>query len=144
MVTARAAVTAAAVPVTPASSQEPHHSKKRRTGLHFPVRRGIIKSVKSCLVFEQLPIVYAEEVTAPGLACWGRLLLFGQVDKGDDGTGQNPGLNQQFSEFVNCVPCHYHVYPLLSWGGVQKSPLLHQGERTAAKSPQQLFALPLL
>ena len=118
--------------------------KTRRTGLQFPVRRGIIKSVKSCLVFEQLPIVYAEEVTAPGLADWGRLLLFGQVDKGDDGADQNPGLNQQFCEFVNCVPCHYHEYPLLSWGGVQKSPLLNQGERTAAKSPQQLFALPQL
>ena len=63
---------------------------------------------------------------------WGRLLLFGEVDKGEDGTDQNTGLNRQLCNPRDCCPCYYHVYPSFLREG-KKLPLLIWGERTACK-----------
>ena len=82
------------------------------------------------LLFAAVSPIRWIEVTAPGCQLWGRLLLF-HVNQGDNGTGQNPGLHQNFSNLVNRIPRYKHDAPPF-WRGQKKQPLLFEkGETTA-------------
>ena len=73
----------------------------------------------------------------------GRLLLFVQVDQGENGTDQQTDLDGQFCDLIDRIPSH-HGYPLLSCGGeyVQKKlPLLNEKQGSEPQIPLAETAL---